>query len=51
MANPTLPKTTPKRADSAAAKDLMISYSHADKDMMIKVRGGSSFSLDLVLCG
>jgi hypothetical protein len=37
-AHPSMPKTVPKRADSGS-KDLMISYSHADKDMMLKVRG------------
>lgn len=29
----------PKRHDSAKQKDLMISYSHADKEMMLKIRG------------
>ncbi|XP_070204479.1 uncharacterized protein [Littorina saxatilis] len=37
-ANPSLPKTSTKRIDSTAPKDLMISYSHADKEMMVKVR-------------
>ena len=27
------------RKDSQAPKDLMISYSHADKEMMLKLRG------------
>ncbi|XP_076452869.1 uncharacterized protein LOC143288361 isoform X2 [Babylonia areolata] len=40
LSHPTVSKSNPQRQQSAAPvpKDLMISYSHADKDMMIKVR-------------